>query len=150
MTGLRCRQLWPTWALLLVLSMITLTLLNSQSWLIGSLLVAGVASAAILWPAGYTAWQKSWLVVALLTIELLLSAEFIPDQVRTPSHYALEGLVCLPILPYVWRSGILRSGGFARFAIYFLWAIITASYSLGLRIHSSVFYETASRISPVV
>jgi O-antigen ligase len=78
------------------------------------------------------AWRhESWLIFALTLLILLLSTAVLDNPgARAAIHYGIAMLLCLPMIPRVLRSGILRQGGFRLYTLYFLWGLFTISYSL--------------------
>jgi hypothetical protein len=111
----------------------TLLLLAALNNHAASVLVLSAAVAAVLVICGvlYTAHHHEWLVFPLALIGLLVQLSFLGDQTpRAVFHYLALALFCLPALPSVLRSGILRTGGFGLYVLYFGWAAITILYSL--------------------
>jgi O-antigen ligase len=104
--------------------------LNSHpSYLI--IMTAAVAvPAVLLYGVAYVARHDEWLIFPVALIFLLIQISFLSDRVRAPFHYVTLALFCLPVLPKVWRSGILGTGGFKLYVIYFAWAALTITYSL--------------------
>src|SRR6266481_351679 len=97
------------------------------------LALAGIGAATVIATCAvvvYTARHRQWLVFALTLANLMMAGALIPDTVQTAGHYALDFAICIPILPYVWRSGILAKGGYRLYVVYFLWALVTLCYSL--------------------
>src|SRR5260370_31018679 len=70
------------------------------------------------------------MVFALTLANLMMAGALIPDTIQTAGHYALDFAICIPIVPFVWRSGILAKGGYRLYVVYFLWAVVTLCYSL--------------------
>ena len=95
---------------------------------------AGLAAAAAIGFAAILAYRHpQWRIFALLLIvETLPSANFLPltGADRPALRYPLYLLFCAPLLPRMWRSGILTRGGFGLYSIYFAWAFVSATYSL--------------------
>jgi O-antigen ligase len=104
--------------------------LNSHpSYLI--IMIAAIAvPAVLLYGVAYVARHDEWLIFPLALLLLLVQISFLSDRVRAPFHYGTLVLFCLPVLPKVWRSGILSTGGFKLYVIYFAWAAVTITYSL--------------------
>src|SRR5258708_39860641 len=75
----------------------------------------------------YTARHREWLIFALTLANLMMAGALIPDTIQTAGHYALDFAICIPILPFTWRSGILAKGGFRLYVVYFVWALVTIS-----------------------
>jgi hypothetical protein len=89
--------------------------------------------AAMVFIAALAYRYPQWRIFALLLIvETLPSANFLPvtEADRPLLRYPLYLLFCAPMLPRIWRSGILIRGGFGLYSIYFAWAFVSATYSL--------------------
>jgi O-antigen ligase len=110
-------------------------------WALAVMLISAMAAAAaalagagvLLIFAGLSRRYPHWCVFALLVIvDVLPSANFLPisEADRPLLRYPLYLLFCAPMLPAVWRSGILSRGGFRLYSIYLLWAIASAAWSL--------------------
>ena len=109
--------------------LLLLALNDNPSYLLVT--IAAVAVPIILWyGVAYTAGHHEWLIFPVALMFLLIQISFVNDQVRAAFHYGTLVLFCLPVLPKVWRSGILGMGGFKLYTIYFLWAALTITYSL--------------------
>jgi len=95
---------------------------------------AALMTAAVLLLFASLAYQHSeWRIFALLLIvEALPSANFLPiTEVQRPLvRYPMYLLFCVPMLPAVWRSKLLLRGGFQLYALYFAWALLSATWSL--------------------
>jgi O-antigen ligase len=94
-----------------------------------------VAIVAIVLPWGlyYTSRDVSRLLIVLILIEAATASTWVVTAgtdlgalIRCP----LEFLFCLPIFLPVWRSGILRQGGFRDYKFYLLAALASAAYSI--------------------
>jgi O-antigen ligase len=111
-------------------TLLLLLALNSHS----SHLLVGIAAVAIsvvaCYGVVYTARHNEWLIFTIALLFLLIEISFLNNQVRAAFHYVILALLCVPVLPKVWRSGILHSGGFKLYAFYFGWAALTITYSL--------------------
>ncbi|HEY2523541.1 MAG TPA: O-antigen ligase family protein [Candidatus Binataceae bacterium] len=95
------------------------------------ILSAVIASVLVIYGVTYTAHHHEWLVFPLALIGLLVQISFLGDQTfRAGFHYLALALFCLPTLATVHRSGILRTGGFRLYSLYFAWAGVTIAYSL--------------------
>ena len=129
---------------------------SSNNWLplVGIFFVATLASIFLLWgftghdftlillfggPAAllgigfgafYTARHETWLILPLSLLFLLIEVAFLGETTRGLLHYSALALFCVPVLSKVWRSEIFHTGGFRLYSLYFLWAGITAFYSL--------------------
>jgi hypothetical protein len=89
----------------------------------GMMIVLAAIAAVILPP----------LLFVLVLIEAVTASSFFANSDQSLGafiQYPLGLLFVLPIFSSVWRSGILRMGGFRDWAIYLIWALISASYSL--------------------
>ncbi|HKD69417.1 MAG TPA: O-antigen ligase family protein [Candidatus Binataceae bacterium] len=93
-----------------------------------------LSAAGVLVLFASLAYRRSeWRVFALLlVVEALPSANFLPltEAERPLLRYPLYLLFCVPMLPRVWRSGILSRGGFRLYSLYFAWAFLSATWSL--------------------
>ncbi len=91
------------------------------------------AIALLLVSAGLAYQRSDWRMLALLlVVEALPSANLLPitEDQRPLVRYPLYLFFCVPMLPKVWRSGILSHGGFRLYSIYFAWALLSATWSL--------------------
>jgi O-antigen ligase len=97
-----------------------------------TLLIAAAltGAAAVLWAASYTRSHIQWLPLAMLLSEVIPSITLVDDALRPALRYGLIFLFCLPAIPGVWRSGLLRQGGFRLYLIYFGVAAVSVTYSL--------------------
>jgi len=90
-----------------------------------------IAAVLVIYGVTYTAHHHEWLVFPLALIGLSVQTPFFGDQtLRAGFHYVALALFCLPTLPFVLRSGILRTGGFRIYTLYFAWGAVTIAYSL--------------------
>jgi len=113
-----------------VVALLALYMLNGGSYL-PALAIFGVAAAFVVYKvAGHTRLDRQWLIVPLVMIALLIKSFFLDGALRAGVHYGGVLLFCAPCVLIVWRSGILRRGGFELYSIYFLWALVTVIYSL--------------------
>jgi O-Antigen ligase len=118
-------------AVIAVVIIWALSMLIFPAAAIGTLALLG--AAAMVWLARLAYRRPEWLIFALLlVVEILPSANFLPvtEAQRPLLRYPLYLLFCAPVLPRVWRSGILSQGGFRLYTIYFVWAFLSATYSL--------------------
>lgn len=109
-------------------------------------IVAGILSIGVLaWAVRQTIIDPLWLILALTLEETLPYLNLIPvdPESRWWLRYPILLSLCLPAIPAVWRSGILKQSGFRGFTVYFAWAAISISYSLAPGV-------TAGRILPCV
>lgn len=111
-------------------SLLLLLALNNHPSILIVTIVAVTVPVTLLYGVTYTSRHNEWLVFALVLLFLLIDISFLGDKARALFHYGTLALLCLPVLPKVWRSGILRTGGFRLYTIYFVWAAITIAYSL--------------------
>jgi O-Antigen ligase len=112
------------------LSVVVVALLTASSRDLAIVALGVVGAPAILWGATYAARHRTWLIVALLLSDQLLSFDLLPPVLQTTGHYLFTFLVCLPALPYLRRYRILSEGGFRLYAIYFCWCLVTVAYSI--------------------
>jgi len=101
----------------------------------GGMIVALALVAALLlpWAIYRTNRHVSWLLIILAVIEAVTASSLVAglgDQIGATIRYSLGFLFVLPFLPIVWRSGILRKGGFRHYAIYLIWALLSVSWSI--------------------
>lgn len=95
--------------------------------------IALLAAALLLALTRLSYEHSQWRIFALLLIvETLPSANFLPlsEAERPLLRYPLYLLFCVPMLPMVWRSGILSRGGFRLYSLYFVWAFLSVTWSL--------------------
>ncbi len=78
----------------------------------------------------YAVRHREWAPFALALVFLLIEVWFLSDSTRAPLHYGALAMLAVPMLPAVRRSGILGTGGFRLYVIYFAWAAVTVVYSL--------------------
>jgi hypothetical protein len=96
--------------------------------------VLALAAAVILpWSIYRTSNHVAWLMFVLVLIEAFAASAFAStsdDKLGALVRYPLGLLFVLPFLPSLWKSGILRQGGFRDYGIYLIWALVSVSYSL--------------------
>lgn len=110
--------------------MLAIYTLNGGSYL-PALAILGVAAAFVIYKAAvYTRIDRQWLIVPLVMLTIFINSFFLEGAPRAAVHYGLVVLFCAPCVPFVWRSGIFRRGGFELYSIYFAWALVTVTYSL--------------------
>ncbi len=114
----------------MAMSLATIILLSTFSKHVAFAGIGAAAAIAFCIVVAYTTRHREWLVFALTLANLLMAGALIPDTVQTAGHYALDFAICIPIVPFVWRSGILAKGGYRLYVVYFVWALVTISYSL--------------------
>ncbi len=94
-----------------------------------------VAAAAVILPWGVytTSRHPSGLLIVLALIEAASASSFVAssdEQIGALIRYSLGLLFILPFVKVLWKSEIIRKGGFRDYAIYLAWAIISVSYSI--------------------
>src|SRR6266481_5500821 len=102
----------------IAMSLEAIVLLSS---FVQELALAGIGAATVIATCAvviYTTRHWEWLVFALTLANLMMAGALIPDTVQTAGHYALDFAICIPILPYVWHSGILAKGGYRLYVVY--------------------------------
>jgi hypothetical protein len=119
-----------TMAAAIAISLVTVVLLSTFSKTLTLAALGALTAIAFCMVVVYTTQHKEWLVFALTLANLMMAGALIPDKAQTVGHYALDFAICIPILPFVWRSGILSKGGFRLYVVYFLWALVTVCYSI--------------------
>ncbi len=113
-----------------VVAILAMYLLNGGSRL-PVLAVAGLIAAYVVYKAAaVTRIDRQWLIVPLVMLSIFINSFFLQGAPRAAVHYGLVILLCTPCVPFVWREGIFRRGGFQLYCIYFVWALITVTYSL--------------------
>ena len=123
----RLEYLVPAAAGLLILGLLVHP---AGSWMVA---LAIVAAVFLPWAIHRTSHHVSWLLIVLAAIEGASASSFIATSDQPLGafiRYPLGLLFVLPFLPSVWRSGILRKGGFRDYTIYLIWAMVSASYSI--------------------
>lgn len=119
-------------------SVLAATLICVLGWFLFpylALLVLGlvVAGVVLVLSVRYTTRHPHWVLLALVVIEALTASTLVGAQQEALGamiRYPLVALFCLPLLPLVWRSGILWREGFRDYSLYLLWALLSAGYSL--------------------
>ncbi len=61
---------------------------------------------------------------------MIPSINLFDESSRPLVRYGLIVLFCAPALPYAWKSGLLRQGGFRLYVLYFCIAALSIAYSL--------------------
>jgi hypothetical protein len=114
----------------MAISLAAIVLLSSFSKGLVLVGIGAATSIAICMVVVYTTRHREWLVFTLTLANLMMAGALIPDTLQTAGHYALDFAICIPIVPFVWRSGILGKGGYRLYVVYFVWALVTLCYSL--------------------
>ncbi len=101
----------------------------------GGALVAAAVVAAVILPYAiyYTSEHVGGLLIVLVLIEAFAASYFASNsdsQLGAIVRYPLNLLFVLPFIPAIWKSGILRQGGFRDQSIYLIWALFSVSYSI--------------------
>ena len=100
----------------------------------GEIVVAGIVAAAILpYAIYYTNRHVNGLLTVLVLIEAFAASAFASSsdaQLGALVRYPVILLFLVPFIPAVWKSGILRQGGFRDYSIYLIWALLSVSYSI--------------------
>jgi O-antigen ligase len=112
-----------------------LLILVSLTYPIGGAIVALAIVAAVVlpWAIYYTSRHVSGLLIVLVLIEAIAASYFAANsdqKIGAMVRYPLNLLFILPFIPSLWKSGILRQGGFRDYAIYLTWALVSVSYSI--------------------
>jgi O-antigen ligase len=111
-------------------ALLALWILNGGS-IMPALAVGGALGVVAVWfGASLTRKSPEWLVTALIMVAVLVSGSFLDGPPRAAVHYGLVALLCLPCVPLMWRSGLIRRGGYELYVLYFAWAACTVVYSL--------------------
>jgi O-antigen ligase len=99
----------------------------------GMIVLALVAAAIVPWALYCTSRHVSWLLIVFVLIEAVAASTFAATDVPQLGafvRYSLGFLFVLPFISSVWKSGILRKGGFRDYTIYLIWALVSVSYSI--------------------
>jgi len=92
-----------------------------------------VASVILPWAVYRTTNHVDWLLFLLVLIEAVAASSFASTSNLPLGAIVRYPLGCLFIAPFIaslWRSGILRTGGFRDYAIYLIWALVSVCYSI--------------------
>jgi len=96
-----------------------------------TMVAAGLACTVILASSvAYTIRHRDTVIIAVLLAEMLSSNAFVPSGASTAIRYSMNALFCLPLIPSLWRSGVMGQGGFRLLAVYFGWCLVTVAWSL--------------------
>ena len=100
----------------------------------GGIVALAILAAVILpWSIYCTSRHVSWLLFVLVLIEAVAASAFAAgsdEKLGALVRYPLSFLFILPFILSLWRSGILRQGGFRDYGIYLIWALFSVSYSI--------------------
>ena len=100
----------------------------------GGIVALVIVAAVILpWSIYCTSRHVSWLLFVLVLIEAVAASAFAAGsdaKLGAFVRYPLSFLFVLPFVASLWRSGILRQGGFRDYGIYLIWALFSVSYSI--------------------
>jgi O-antigen ligase len=99
----------------------------------GIVAIALVAAVILPWSIYCTSRHVSWLIFVLVLIEAVAASAFAAGsdaKIGAFVRYPLSFLFILPFTSALWRSGILRKGGFRDYGIYLIWALLSVSYSI--------------------
>jgi len=78
----------------------------------------------------YTIRHRDAVIIAVLLTEMLSANVFMPAGFNTVTRYVLNFIFCAPLVPILWRSGLIWQGSFRLLLLYFAWCLITVTYSL--------------------
>jgi O-antigen ligase len=99
-----------------------------------TILLALIGVGILPWAIYRTSRHATSLLIVFVLIEAATASSFVAANSDTPIgaliRYPLEFLFVLPFVSALWKSGILRKGGFRDCAIYLLWALLSVSYSI--------------------
>ncbi len=115
-----------------IIALAALVVLDSPSRIVevSPLLLIGLFF--IVWCTRIATSYPLWLVFVLVLEETLPYSNLIPanPESRWWLRYPLLLALCVPALPTLWRSQLVRKGGFRQFLYYFAWAGLTILWSL--------------------
>jgi O-antigen ligase len=93
--------------------------------------IIGIALLIAVWKIWFlTRRDPIWLAFVLMLVQLLDGLFFLTDQLRPIFTYGLTLLFCLPVIPVLSRAWRVRTSGFRLYLMFFLWCLITISYSI--------------------
>jgi len=98
----------------------------------GVLALAGVAGiGGLAWAVRRVSLDPFWLIFALVLEETCPYLNVLPfdSSSRWWLRYPLLLGLCMPAVPAIWKSGILKRGYFLGYLIYFGWAAVSISFS---------------------
>jgi O-antigen ligase len=95
------------------------------------LAILGIAGiVCLIWAERVTRKRPEWLIVALLLTPELIAIDAFEGPIRQFVHFGLIFLFCVPLVPTMVRSGLLKRGGFRLYLIFFGWSALTVIWSL--------------------
>jgi O-antigen ligase len=100
----------------------------------GGIVALAIAGAVILpYAIRYVSHHVSGLLIVIVLIEAVAASYFAASsdqKIGAIIRYPLGLLFILPFISGLWKSGILRQGGFRDYSIYLIWALFSVSYSI--------------------
>jgi O-antigen ligase len=93
-------------------------------------LAGAVGLACVVASFVYTVRHRDAVIIAVLLTEMLSANVFMPEGFNTATRYVLNFIFCAPLVPLLWRSGLIWQGSFRLLLFYFVWCLITVTYSL--------------------
>jgi O-antigen ligase len=100
----------------------------------GGLVVAAIAAAVILpYAVRYVSHHVNGLLMIIVLIEAIAASCYAGNsdlKIGAMVRYPLGFLFILPFISPLWKSGILRQGGFRDCSIYLMWALFSVTYSI--------------------
>ena len=100
----------------------------------GGIVALAIAAAVILpYAIRYVSHHVSGVLIVIVLIEAVAASYFAgssDQKIGAIVRYPLGLLFILPFIPRLWKSGILRQGGFRDYSIYLIWALFSVSYSI--------------------
>ena len=100
----------------------------------GGIVALGIAAAVILpYSIRYVSHHVNGLLIVIVLIEFIAASYFAADtdlKIGAIVRYPLGFLFILPFISPLWKSGILRQGGFRDTSIYLMWALFSVTYSI--------------------
>jgi O-antigen ligase len=113
-----------------IIAVIALVVLTDPRGSLSIVLAGGVGLACLVGAFVYTKRHRDTVIIAVLLTEMLTTNVFMPAGVSTASRYGLNFIFCAPLVPVLWRSGLIWQGSFRLLLLYFAWCLITVTYSL--------------------
>lgn len=113
-----------------IVAAVALVVLTNPRGAVSIALAGGVGLVCLAAAVVYTHRHRDWVITAVLLTEILSANIFIPAGVSTVIHYALNLIFCAPLVPILWRSGLMWQGSFRLLLLYLVWSLITITYSL--------------------